>query len=70
MSLWHSRGEVHFRPLEGRDGRGSVGRSVMMLGRVNARVGVCGVMEKVRLVIWKRWARAVGMVYGGRAVDS
>lgn len=61
---------MHFRPLEGRHGRESVGRSVMLLGRVNASVGVCGVMGKVRLVIWKRWARAVGMVYGGRAVDS
>lgn len=54
MSLWHSREDVHFRPLEGRDGRGSAGRSVMMLGRVNASVGVYGGMEKVRLIIWKR----------------
>lgn len=53
MSLWDSGADVQFRPLEGSDGRGSAGRSVMMLGRVNASVGVYGGM-KVRLVIWKR----------------
>lgn len=71
MSLWHNRGDVHYLTvLWGRDGVGNVVRSVMRLGRVSAIVGGCGVMEEIKLLIWKRRGKAVSLVCEGRAVNN
>lgn len=40
------------------------------VGRGECNCGSLGVTEEVKLLIWKRRGRAVGLMCGGRTVDS